>query len=1576
MQLFVERCKKHMHIVLCFSPLGSVLRERLRKFPSLVNCTTIDWFREWPEDGLSSVAVRFLAEEDLTIHEKESVRDMFVHFQQQVRDMGSQYLSEARQHTYVTPTSYLDLLSTFTRLLKEKRTELTAMRERYTSGLSQLQKTEDQVEVMQKELAVMKPQLAVKQKETLELITRVEAESKFAEEQRQLVSVDEAAANETAAAAKKIKDVSQEKVDEAQPFVEAAERAVQDLDPKALQEVKALKSPPEGVKYVIEVLCTLLGGNYKPKPKRDPQSGKMIVPYWDHAKLVLLTGEFKNILLSSYPEIVDSAPDSQIEEVKKKMTGELFKMEKIVKTSKALVGVAQYIAAVVEYYKQHKVIKPLLAQAAAAQAEFETAMTGLNKKKEELRVINEKLETLTNHLDSVKRDKQELEEKVNDTDTKLTRAKKLIEGLGGEKMRFAREAKRFSEELTFVVGNVVISSGVVAYLGPFLNKYRVEAVEQWCSMCKERKIIFSENFSLERFCGNPIDIQAWKLQQLPTDSFSINNAVIMKNSSRWPLLVDPQQQANNWIRNMEREAGLLTIRPSEGDYLRKIRAAITNGTPVLLENVEETLDPMLENLLLKRLTKEGTMWVIHLGEAVEWNSQFRFYMTTKLPRPHYLPEVSTKVTLINFMITQQGLQDQLLQRVMMSERRDVEEKKQALTLEAASNQAGLKATEDRILAILSSEGNILESEEAINELDSSKEQSDRIAKRQEEIEIMERISDRTRNQFIPVANLGAILFFCVTELANIDPMYQNSLQAYVSIFQEALVGSERSSNVEERIRSVNTTFKNALYQRICRSLFARDQLLFSFTMSLKIYEVDPTLLRWVLLGGFEAELNDANPFDWLPEQNWKIISRAAHQVPYLNNLVSVLTENEMFFRDYYESSNPLELKLPEPYDKLTPFEAMPFVRCFRTDKIIPAITNYVRDTLGSTFVEPPLYALETVVDELAYDPSVPIILVLSPGADPNAELDRVADLKGMLENRLYKLSLGQGQDVPAREMIDEGTKSGHWVLLQNCHLYEDFMPNLSRIIENYSDITAKEKLHREYRLWLTSLPSDIFPIVILQNGVKLVQEPPKGLKSNLLQSYMTDPVADEEFFNSSNKPEVWRKMLFGLCFFHAVVQERRQYGPLGWNRPYEFNDTDRRISIRQLNMFLNENESVPYDALLYLVGQCNYGGRVTDDWDRRCLMATLQVYFNAFILEDDYVFCEDADDYYAPAFGEYSVYVQYIHQLPLEQPPSIFGFHENADITKDERDGRFLLSATLSTQPRDSTSTKGSAKMDPKTTVRLLAADVFQRLPKLFDVEEIQKKYPILYEQSMNTVLLQEAIRYNRLLEVVRRTLVDVQDAILGKVVMSAELEQVFNYMYDGQVPAVWMKRSYPSLKPFGSYVADLIQRLQFLSKWCDEGPPAMFWLSGFYFTQSFLTGVMQNFARKYRIEIDKLIWEFSVMTEDTFTDPPEDGCYIYGLFLEGAGWSKESGVLCESRPKELFISFPVMRLVPSKPEDVQALAVYECPCYKTTDRRGVLSTTGHSTNFILTMNLPRDTSSTENHWVLRGTALFTQLEF
>lgn len=208
---------------------------------------------------------------------------------------------------------------------------------------------------------------------------------------------------------------------------------------------------------------------------------------------------------------------------------------------------------------------------------------------------------------------------------------------------------------------------------------------------------------------------------------------------------------------------------------------------------------------------------------------------------------------------------------------------------------------------------------------------------------------------------------------------------------------------------------------------------------------------------------------------------------------------------------------------------------------MPAIANFVQWRIGNYFVEPPLSDLPTVFKDSSA--IFPLIFVLSPGADPLAALENFATSK---KKDIDKVSLGQGQGPKAEKFIEDGIKSGNWVCLQNCHLAVSWMGSLDKICEEL----PFKKPHREFRLWLTSYPSKEFPVAVLQNGVKMTNEPPLGLKSNLFSCYNTFPISDPNWFGACTQPKIFRKMLFGLCFFHSFITERKLFGPLGWNKTY------------------------------------------------------------------------------------------------------------------------------------------------------------------------------------------------------------------------------------------------------------------------------------------------------------------------------------------------------------------------------------------------------------------------------------------
>jgi dynein heavy chain, axonemal len=632
----------------------------------------------------------------------------------------------------------------------------------------------------------------------------------------------------------------------------------------------------------------------------------------------------------------------------------------------------------------------------------------------------------------------------------------------------------------------------------------------------------------------------------------------------------------------------------------------------------------------------------------------------------------------------------------------------------------LKEISKKILDLLAEtkEETILDDIKLIETLESSKVKSTVIGEKMSEATQIEEKINISRNEYKNVSIRGAIIYFVIADLGQIDPMYQYSLTYVKNLINEAIKQTTETESDEQRIEALINNITQFVYRNICRGLFEAHKLTFSFLIctSIKRYEKEISQEAWNLLlsgaGLYSKEDQPKNPIPaLLKKASWDLVCLLEEAIPqYFLALPEHITKNSKQWKSYAFSKQPENAKLPEDFEKLLPsFERLLILKIFRPEKLLFACTNYVQKELGAEYTVSPSVSMESLFADS--DWKTPIIFVLSQGADPTTQLFKFAEENEMEENLKY-ISLGQGQGSKAEEMIKLAKLRGTWILLQNCHLAKSFMPRLESLILK----TAEEEkiIKPSYRLFLTSMPADYFPVSILQNGLKSTTEPPAGIKSNLKRIY--GDLSQGRLDTCPGKDEPWRKLLFSLSFFHAVVQERRKFGPLGWNIRYHFNDSDLETSITMLKNFILEQEEIPWDALTYSTGQINYGGRVTDDWDRKLLLMILQTFYTEDVLQSGYKFSQSGV-YFSPDLQTVEEYREYIESLPNHENPEIFGMHENASITYQRQESDKMLFTVLQIQPK--IQAKSSDGVSSDDLVLQVAADLREKQPMLIEPREV-----------------------------------------------------------------------------------------------------------------------------------------------------------------------------------------------------------------------------------------------------------------
>uniref|UniRef100_A0A803T9B7 Dynein axonemal heavy chain 17 n=1 Tax=Anolis carolinensis TaxID=28377 RepID=A0A803T9B7_ANOCA len=1546
-KFFIDKVRRQLKVILCFSPVGSTLRVRARKFPSVVNCTAIDWFHEWPDDALVSVSARFLEEiEGIEPDVKASISLFMSYVHKTVNEMSKVYLSTERRYNYTTPKTFLEQIKLYQNLLAKKRRELIARIERLENGLMKLQSTASQVDDLKAKLAVQELELKQKNEDADKLIQVVGIET-------DKVSREKTIADEEELKVQVINTVKKQRACEtdlakAEPALIAAQQALDTLNKNNLTELKSFGSPPEAVVNVTAAVMILTApGGKIPKDRS-----------WKAAKVMM--GKVDTFLDALKKFDKEHIPEPCLKAFKPFQNDRTFDPEFILSKSTAAAGLCSWCLNIVRFYEVYCDVAPKRQALEEANNELAEAQAKLTMIKNKIADLNANLANLTAEFEKATAEKIKCQQEADATNRVISLANRLVGGLASENVRWAESVENYREQEKTLCGDVLLITAFVSYVGYFTKKYRTELLDKfWAPYLQQLKVPIPITPDLDplSLLTDDADIATWNNQGLPSDRMSSENATILCNTERWPLIVDAQLQGIKWIKN-KHGADLKAIRLGQKSYLDIIERAISEGDTLLIENIGETVEPVLDPLLGRNTIKKGKY--IKIGDKeVEYHPNFRLILHTKYFNPHYKPEMQAQCTLINFLVTRDGLEDQLLAAVVAKERPDLEELKATLTKQQNEFKIILKELEDSLLARLSAaSGNFLGDTALVENLETTKRTANEIEEKVKEAKITEVQINEARENYRPAAERASLLYFILNDLNKINPIYQFSLKAFSVVFEKAIQRTLPADDVKHRVINLTDEITYSVYMYTARGLFERDKLIFlaqvAFQVLLVKKEVNPVELDFLLRFPFKAGL--ASPVEFLLGQGWGGI-KVLSDMDEFKNLDSDIEGSAKRWKKFVESETPEKEVFPKEWKNKTALQKLCMMRCMRPDRMTYAVKNFVEEKMGSKFVEGRSVEFSKSYEESSI--STPIFFILSPGVDPLKDVEALGKSLGFtIDNgKIHNVSLGQGQEVVAENALDVAAEEGHWVILQNIHLVAKWLGTLDKKVERYSIGS-----HDDYRVFMSAEPapspdSHIIPQGLLENAIKITNEPPTGMHANLHKAL---DLFTQDTLEMCTKEIEFKCILFALCYFHAVVAERRKFGAQGWNRSYPFNNGDLTISINVLYNYLEANAKVPWDDLRYLFGEIMYGGHITDDWDRRLCRTYLGEYIRMEMLEGELFL---APGFLIPPNSDYKGYHEYIDENLPPESPYLYGLHPNAEIGFLTVTSEKLFRTVLEMQPKE-TDAGGGTGVSREEKVKSVLDEIMDRLPEPFNMVEIMAK--AAEKTPYVVVAFQECERMNILTTEMRRSLKELNLGLKGELTITTDMEDLSNALYYDNVPDSWTNRAYPSLLGLAAWYADLLLRIRELEAWTtDFALPTTVWLAGFFNPQSFLTAIMQSMARKNEWPLDRMCLSVEVTkkTREDMTAPPREGSYVHGLFMEGARWDTQTGVISDARLKELTPSMPVIFIKAIPVDRMDTKNMYECPVYKTRMR---------GPTYVWTFNLK--TKEKPAKWILAGVALLLQV--
>eukprot|EP00658_Telonema_sp_P-2_P071097 TRINITY_DN60414_c0_g1_i1.p1 TRINITY_DN60414_c0_g1~~TRINITY_DN60414_c0_g1_i1.p1 ORF type:complete len:472 (-),score=207.64 TRINITY_DN60414_c0_g1_i1:61-1476(-) len=461
---------------------------------------------------------------------------------------------------------------------------------------------------MKVELAETEKVLAKTSDRIEKMIVNLKEKSGKAEKVKAEVTVVKNELQESAAKIGADRDETNRDLEEAKPALEAAENALNAIKPDDIKSLKALKNPPNIIKRIFDGVLILRRDPINPI-KKDPEfktkgGADTVLASYDISYKVMGQPKFLDELQNFN---TDTITEETCELLDYYFMMDDFTYESAKSASASIAGLCDWCMAMKNYFFIARFVAPKIAALQEAEHALKSANSELKVAEDELQEKESELGALNDEFAAAMAEKQKTQDAADETKAKMDAAAKLINGLGGEKIRWTAQSKEFSNELRRLVGDVSRSCAFISYLGPFNSPFRELLLGGYFKNdLEDRGLPYTSDLNIINFMVSESVVGKWNLEGLPTDDLSTQNGIITTMADRWPIMIDPQSQGNSWVVNRETANGLKVTNFVDKYFRNKLEDAMRDGEPLLIEDIEEAVDPVLDPVLNKSITVSYT----------------------------------------------------------------------------------------------------------------------------------------------------------------------------------------------------------------------------------------------------------------------------------------------------------------------------------------------------------------------------------------------------------------------------------------------------------------------------------------------------------------------------------------------------------------------------------------------------------------------------------------------------------------------------------------------------------------------------------------------------------------------------------------------------------------------------------------------------------------------------------------------------------------------------------------------------------------------------------------------------------